>query len=132
MSDNIYNKIKAGSERSFNNNKNRNLPKNTKLNDSVREEVQAINQSKLAYYEEINKDLTHYRLLRQKFSNKVFCFLSTWCICVLALILIAGFFDTFKISDTVLVTLCGGTTVSAIGLVGFIVQGLFNNKTKNK
>ena len=130
MSDNIYNKIKAGSERSFNHNKQRNSPKCTNLKNSVQEEVEALNRSKLTYYEEIIKDLIHYRGLRQKFSNKVFRFLTTWCICVLALILLSGFFDTFKISDAVLVTLCGGTTVSAIGLVGFIVQGLFNNKTK--
>lgn len=35
MSDNIYNKIKTGSERSFNNNKNRNTPKYTNLKNPV-------------------------------------------------------------------------------------------------
>lgn len=76
------------------------------------------------------KDLRHYRDLRQHISSKVFKFLVVWSLCLFALIVANALWDAFTIPEPVLVTLCGGTTVSTIGLVGFIVKGLFGSNGK--
>jgi hypothetical protein len=80
--------------------------------------------------EELLVDLVHYRELRKMFGNRVFFFMCVWCAIVFAIVIMAGcrgWFD-FKLADGVLITLIGGTTASVIGLVGFVIQGLFHSK----
>ena len=48
------------------------------------------------------------------------------------ILIFQGCHEDFHLSDVVLATLCGGTTVSTIGLVGCIVRGLFGSKDKYK
>lgn len=79
--------------------------------------------------EEIN-DIVHYRNMRQDFAYKVYYFLIVWCVCLLFLLLAQATCDTFHLSDPILIVLCGGTTISTVGLVGFVVQGLFNHRHK--
>ena len=76
------------------------------------------------------EDLRHYRDLRKKFSSKVYRFLVFWSIALFLILIFQGWFDAFDLGETVLLTLCGGTTISTIGLVGFIVRGLFGGKDK--
>lgn len=50
-----------------------------------------------------------------------------WSALLFVLLFFDGFCPSFDIAPVVLATLCGGTTASAIGLVGFIVKGLFGS-----
>ena len=64
--------------------------------------------------------------MMEPYAGKVFRFLIGYCLFVAGVILLSGFkFLGFSISDTVLGIIAGSTAVSAIGLVGFVVSGLF-------
>lgn len=64
--------------------------------------------------------------MMEPYANKVFGFLVGYCLFVAVLILLSGFkLWHFSISDTVLGIIAGSTAASAIGLVGFVVNGLF-------
>ena len=82
--------------------------------------------------EQIN-DIRHYRELRKEYASKVFKFMCAWSGLMFTILLFKGFMgNCFELSDTVLVTLTGGTTVSVIGLVGFMMQGLFHSKNSKE
>lgn len=86
------------------------------------------NESRLLLKEQIS-DLTNYRELRKQYAARVFLFLCTWSLLVFAIVLTRAFASSyFILSDIVLTTLIGGTTISVIGLVGFMMQGLFHSK----
>lgn len=110
--------IKKGFEKSNSNIGN-------KEKDSHEEDIFLNDDQRIMLKEKI-EDLRHYRDLRKSFSDKVYCFLVVWCISLLVLIISDASRNDFHIPEIVLTTLCGGTTVSTLGLVGFIVQGLFN------
>lgn len=79
--------------------------------------------------EEQIRDLIHYRDLRKLYASRVFYFMCIWSALVFAIVIFRAFnADDFILSDIVLTTLIGGTTVSVIGLVGFMMQGLFHSK----
>lgn len=64
--------------------------------------------------------------MMEPYAGKVFRFLIAYCAFVGAIILLSGFkIGGFAISDTVLGIIAGSTAASAIGLVGFVVSGLF-------
>ncbi|KRA64459.1 hypothetical protein ASD89_20360 [Caulobacter sp. Root656] len=64
--------------------------------------------------------------MMEPYAGKVFRFLIGYCAFVGAIILLSGFkIGGFAISDTVLGIIAGSTAASAIGLVGFVVSGLF-------
>ena len=67
--------------------------------------------------------------LRQQYANKVFCYLLLYSSFSLLLIILSGYKKCtgFDIPDSVLLVIVGSTAVSAIGLVGFVVNGLFKN-----
>ena len=55
-------------------------------------------------------------------------FLAVWCAGLFLILLFHGFsLWGFNLSQVTVVALVGGTTISAIGLVGFIVKGLFGS-----
>jgi hypothetical protein len=65
------------------------------------------------------------------YADKVFWFLVWYCVFVGVIVLFSGFSPFgFKISDAVMCVIAGSTAVSAIGLVGFVVNGLFGSKPK--
>ena len=69
--------------------------------------------------------------MMKPYADKVFWFLVGYCLFVGLIILLNGFgWGGFKISDVVLGVIAGSTAVSAIGLVGFVVSGLFGAKAK--
>ena len=72
--------------------------------------------------------------MMEPYASKVFRFLIGYCVFVGLIILLAGFrIAGFAISDTVLGIIAGSTAASAIGLVGFVVSGLFGStKTTGK
>ena len=102
--------------------------------DSVDDEIKRIElanfeKSRNEHLKEIINDIVHYRELRKEYAGKVFVFMCVWSGLMFLILIIKGFFkNNFDLDNTVLITLAGGTTVSVIGLVGFIIQGLFNSK----
>ncbi len=88
------------------------------------------NIEELALLKAQTKDVKQNTDLRKEYAAKVYWFLVSWCLVVFVLLTCsscsAGVLDSFKIPETVLSILVGSTTVSAIGLVGLIVKGLFN------
>lgn len=123
MSDNICQQIKSGEDSVSTNDID-----NVSLSEFSREEEYSLDRAKLEYQIEKNKDIAHNRAMRKDIAGKVYNFLVWWCIALYTILIFQGWFDSFDLSDTILVTLCGGTTVSTIGLVGFIVKGLFYGK----
>jgi len=83
-------------------------------------EIQAIIES--------NEDKKANRLLRYKYAMQVYYYLVGYSVVCTTLLVLAGLFPShFHLADNVLTTLVGSTGVSAIGLVGFVVNGLFKN-----
>jgi hypothetical protein len=92
------------------------------------EQIKYLKRKNNKLYEEI-KDLRSFRRLRENYAFYCFLFLGIWCFAVFILIVIQGFqLDIFHLSDVIMTTLLGSTTISVIGLVGFITQGLFSSK----
>jgi hypothetical protein len=100
------------------------LPKQPDEKD--KEEKRTFDQDRVATLEQKLRDQEHYRKLRGEYSKKSFWFLSLWVSFVFLILFLEGFsIYGFDLSDTVLAVLVGSTTVSAIGLVGIVVRGLF-------
>lgn len=74
--------------------------------------------------EDLNEKIAN-RQMRKVAAICVFAFMCIWSIALWVLIWWVGFTHNFEYDSTVLVTLIGGSSVSVIGLVGFVVKGLF-------
>ena len=76
------------------------------------------------------KSFDHVRAeMMRPYADRVFRFLLGYCAVVVGLILLDGFqVAGFGISDPVLGVIAGSTAVAAIGLVGFVVSGLFGGR----
>lgn len=97
-----------------------------------RKEVYENESNRDRFLKEQIEDIKHYRELRKKYAFRVFGFMCVWSGVVILILLATGFdLWQFDLSNSVLVTLAGGTTASVIGLVGFITKGLFNSKNNN-
>jgi hypothetical protein len=67
-------------------------------------------------------------LMAEPYANKVYWFLVFYCSFVGLVLILDGFPKLgFHISDVVLGVISGSTAVAAIGLVGFVVSGLFGS-----
>lgn len=76
--------------------------------------------------EQTNRDRRVNRKLRWRYASWVFCYLVSYSVAVF-LILVCFGLGYMKIPEVVLSALVGSTAVSAIGLVGFVVSGLFKS-----
>ena len=78
-------------------------------------------------YRQRNADIEANRELRKEYANKVYRYLLWYSGSCGLLLLLSGFSEStrFKLPDTVLTVLVGSTAAAAIGLVGFVVNGLF-------
>lgn len=72
------------------------------------------------------------RKMRESYANKVFWFMVAYATAMFYLLICAGtkciwFFGSidFSLPDIVLTTISGTTAVAVVGLVGFVVKGLF-------
>jgi hypothetical protein len=90
------------------------------------------NQKKLASVEALNqenKDKETNRDLRKEYANKVYFYLCGYSgVCAVVLLLSGWKIFGFELPATVLSLLVGSTAVAAIGLVGFVVNGLFKTQ----
>jgi hypothetical protein len=74
-------------------------------------------------YDDVRRDLM------KPYATRVFRFLICYCTFVGVTLLLQGFhLWGFNLSDTVMAVISGSTAASAIGLVGFVVNGLFRGK----
>lgn len=72
------------------------------------------------------KDAESNRHLREGYANKVYGYLVAYSAAALTLVVADGFkIFGFDLDTTVVSIIVGSTAVSAIGLVGFVVKGLF-------
>lgn len=126
MSDNICEKIRSGEESVSSVAVDVSLPKFSE------EEEYSLDKARLEYQIEKNKDIAHNRAMRRDFADKVYYFLVVWCVALYSILIFQGCNEDFHLIDIVLTTLCGGTTISSIGLVGCIVRGLFGGKDRIK
>jgi hypothetical protein len=77
---------------------------------------------------EMDVDKQKAQLMRP-YANRVFNFLVAYCAFVGMIILMQGFDGIgYSIPEMVLGILAGSTAVAAIGLVGFVVKGLFGSQ----
>ena len=78
---------------------------------------------------EENRDKRALRKLRFQYAKHVYWFLIWYCTGALSIVLLDGFkVGGFDVQDTALTVIVGSTAVSAIGLVGFVVNGLFSSR----
>lgn len=88
------------------------------------------------------EDVVANRGLRKEYASKVFIFMCAWSALVFLIVILDALTYnppigvqkdlSFRLSSSVMTTLIGGTTVSVIGLVGFIVKGLFPGTPSEK
>ena len=95
--------------------------------DQLDEELRAdLAQHQVAHLKENNLNLQSTRRLRQSVARAVYWFMVGWSLSVLALLILDGFkISGFNLPPTVLAALIGSTTASVIGMVAFLVKGLF-------
>lgn len=91
-------------------------------NEALKAEVAAL-KGKVTY------DDVRTRLM-EPYAGKVFRFLIGYCVVVTAFLVAQGFsIWGFSLPESVLAVLAGSTAAAAIGLVGFVVSGLFKAKS---
>lgn len=77
---------------------------------------------------QVNQDRAANRTLRKNYANRVFCYMVAYSIICAIFVVCAGWkIGGFELSDAVLGILVGSTATAAIGLVGFVVNGLFKS-----
>lgn len=75
-----------------------------------------------------NEDKRENRKLRQRYARWVFWYMCGYSLAMFGLVVASGIeCSGFELEPTVLVTLVGGTAISAIGLVVAVVKGLFGS-----
>ena len=94
----------------------------------------AVEKQKILYLEELvrekrsaSKDKRLDRRLRRKYSQHVMKYLWSYSVFVAAVIIVNGFCSPYwKVDTAIIVVLSGSTAIAAIGLVGFVIRGMFN------
>lgn len=72
--------------------------------------------------------------LRKEYSNKLYCLIRNWLIAIFVLLLIQGSLGThgyFTLSDKVLITIIGGTTLNVLGLFAIVANYIFPKSSTN-
>ena len=72
----------------------------------------------------LNQDIK----LRKKYSGKLYFLVSIWLAAIFLLLLLQGFVGVhgyFALSDKVLITIIGGTTINVLGLFAIVANYIF-------
>ncbi len=67
---------------------------------------------------------------RKMFAEKIFSFVCLYMFAVFFILFLCGSPGSFKLSDTVLITLLGTTTANVIGILIIVVKYLFSRNNK--
>lgn len=70
------------------------------------------------------------RVQRKEFAEKIFSFVCLYMFAVFFILFLCGSPGSFKLSDTVLITLLGTTTANVIGILIIVVKYLFSRNNK--
>lgn len=70
------------------------------------------------------------RAQRKEFAEKIFSFVCLYMFSVFLILFLCGSPGSFKLSDTVLITLLGTTTANVIGILIIVVKYLFSRNNK--
>src|ERR1700730_481448 len=63
---------------------------------------------------------------RKKYAHRIYCMISVWLSGVFAILLLAGFnFLSFRLADSVLLAIVGGTTINVLGIFYIVTNYLF-------
>jgi hypothetical protein len=103
--------------------------------DRDRQEEAAVSQARsraeIASISESNRDLRVNRRMRRDYAKAVFIYLITYSAFAAAVLLLSGWkICGFELPQAALTVVVGSTAVSAIGLVGIVVTGLFRSEAK--
>lgn len=84
-------------------------------------------RAEIGALEQANRDRVATRRLRYRYAKQVYRYLCFYTVGAATLLVLTGFkkLTYFEIPDAVLTVIVGSTAVAAIGLVGFVVSGLF-------
>jgi polyferredoxin len=87
-------------------------------------------RAEIGTIEQGNRDRRANRVLRFRYAKAVYRYLAWYSSFSLILLILSGFKPWgFSLPENVLSLIVGSTAVAAIGLVGFVVQGLFKAPT---
>ena len=81
-------------------------------------------EERAARLAKLNQDLE----LREKYSGKLFDLIKYWLAAIFLLLLLQGFVGVhgyFALSDKVLITIIGGTTINVLGLFAIVANYIF-------
>lgn len=67
---------------------------------------------------------------RKEFAERIFSFVCIYMFAVFFILFLCGSPSSFKLSDTVLITLLGTTTANVIGILIIVVKYLFSRNKK--
>lgn len=97
----------------------------------TRQEEQALLKAslelKLKREKILNDGLKQDRKERRKYAERIFLLIVGWVFAILFIIIFKGFGDfyNFQLSDKVLMTLIGGTTINVLGIFVIVANYLF-------
>ena len=78
---------------------------------------------------ESNLDRRANRRLRFRYAKLVYCYMVCYSLFCAGLVILAGFkIGGFILPESVFALIVGSTAASAIGLVGFVINGLFKGQ----
>ncbi len=91
--------------------------------------VKAAYELKLKRLQILNDGLEQDRQERRKYAERIFLLIVGWVFAILFIIVFKGFGDyyNFELSDKVLITLIGGTTINVLGIFIIVANYLFKN-----
>lgn len=72
-----------------------------------------------------NQDITQ----RKEYADKIYCMIVVWLLAIFLLLLLVGY-GNCRLSDQVLITLIGGTTINVLGIFAIVANYIFR-KPKN-
>jgi len=82
----------------------------------------------------LNDGLRQDRKERRKYAERIFLLIVGWVFAILFIIIFKGFgsYYGFELSDKVLITLIGGTTISVLGIFVIVANYLFKQTPSHK
>lgn len=82
----------------------------------------------------LNDGLKQDRKERRKYAERIFLLIVGWVFAILFIIIFKGFgsYYNFELSDKVLITLIGGTTINVLGIFIIVANYLFKQPTSAK
>lgn len=92
-------------------------------------EIEELRKAKItnAKLREDIENLRQDREQRKQFAERIFFSVKSYMVCIIFLLFVQGFHILyFSLSDTVLVTLLGTTTINVIGIFAFVARYLFH------